>query len=51
MKTLNFEQMQNIQGGSHYEWYQIAGCAIGGAIAGGGFLGVAAFGACLMCCY
>jgi hypothetical protein len=50
MKKMNFEQMEQIQGGSE-DWCWSAGdhiaCAIVGAIVGGGIGSVAAYGTCL----
>jgi hypothetical protein len=52
MKTLDFEQMENLQGGKfHYSWQQHVGCALAGVVAGGGILGVAGYASCLLLFY
>jgi hypothetical protein len=53
MKKLNFEQMEVVKGGYRpdgWKWTveQHIGCAIGGAIAGFGLAGAAAYVACLL---
>lgn len=49
MKTLSFDQMENLQGGEwHYNWRQHVGCFVVGALMGGGVGSVLAYGACLL---
>ena len=53
MEKMNFDQMESVVGGDDWVWpvHVHIGCAIGGFIAGGGFLGVLAYGACLAVAY